>query len=51
MSYDYFCYIGYTVADYFCLVSYISSEGHFLEVYLDCPVTVLFKELVRCGVL
>ena len=29
------------VADYFCLVSYITSDSHFSEVYLDCPVTAL----------
>ena len=28
-------------ADYFSLVSYISSDGHFLEVYIECPVTAL----------
>ena len=28
-------------ADYFCIVSYISSDNHFLEVYLDCLVTAL----------
>ena len=28
-------------ADYFCLVSYISSDGHFLEVYIECLVTAL----------
>ena len=28
-------------ADYFCLLSYISSDGHFLVVYLYCRVTAL----------
>ena len=37
-------------ADYFCLESYVYSDGHFLEIYLDCLVTALNRLLnvVHC---